>query len=163
MKYIFYLLSFVLILGFVGCSEDSSGDALVTTSETQGSGSFDASMQLSESDRNPRAEKVFLDKLKSVAKDGDLAGFKKLYNLEKANPEYIAMIDYIFNKNWAQHFDDISFTIEPNQKAKKFNTYFTIPYLGDVVIKSISGKSVGTTKIPLGIKDGVYYLTIGAI
>jgi len=162
MKKTLLTVSFLTFFTFTGCSDEGSGTSLVATSETQIMKNFDESMQLSEADRDTKAEKLFLDKFKAVAKAGDLHGFKKLYSLENANPEYVAMIDYIFNKKWAKYFNDISFSIEPNDKAKKYSTYFTIPYLGDMVVKSVSGKSVGTTKIPLGIKDGIYYLTIGS-
>jgi len=161
MKKILSILSLVALLSFSGCSDEDSGEALVATSEVIQS--FDGSMQLSESDRDMKAEKIFLDKFKAAAKTANVGGFKKLYYLKGANPDYVATIDYIFNKKWAKHMSDITFTIEPNDKAKRYNTYFTIPYLGDLVVKSISGKSVGTTKIPVGIKDGVYYLTIGRI
>ena len=162
MKKMLFTVLFLLFFVFTGCSDEGSGASLVATSEVQTPRDFDESMQLSDTDRDAKAEKVFLDKFKTVAKAGDLNGFKKLYNLENANPEYVTMIDYIFNKKWAKNYSDLSFSIEPNDKAKKYNTYFTIPYLGDMVVKSVSGQSVGTTKIPLGIKDGVYYLTIGS-
>lgn len=159
MEKVLYGVLLVSCLLFSACSDDRADEVLL--SSAHGQNDFDTRMQLSESDRDAKAEKVFLDKFKAAAKTADLLAFKKLYNLDNANPEYIAMIDYIFNKRWAKNYDDISFSIEPNNKAKKYSTYFTIPYLGDIVIKSISGQGTGTTKIPVGIKDGVYHLTIG--
>ncbi|MDH5464599.1 MAG: hypothetical protein OEW60_03160 [Thiovulaceae bacterium] len=157
------LLLLTFCLAFTACSDQEQEasialtQAVPTTNEV-----YDSSMQLGEKDRNAQAEMHFINQVKTLIQLDDAIGFKKLYYLENANPEYLPMIDYIYNKNWSKNFNDIHISIEVNQKAKQHNIYFTTPYLGDLVILLQNQYGKSHTKVPLGIKDGNYYFTLGS-
>ncbi len=155
------ILLVVAIIGLVGCSQEESDQAVLTQTIEERS-DFDPAMQLTEKDRNAKAEASFIKQLKTVIKLDDKVGFKNLYYLENANAEYLSMIDYVYDKNWNKHLKDLEISIEVNQKAQRHNMTFTTPYLGDLVILLENQYGRSKTKIPLGIKDGVYYFTLAA-
>ena len=160
MKLSLYTLLLTILLSFTACSqEEHEGPALVSTDVEQ---SFDPTMQLHDKDRIQQAEAHFLEQVKNTIKLDDKLGFKKLYFLDNANPEYVAMIDYVYNKKWSKNFKDLHYSIQANQKAQQHNLTFTVPYLGDLVIVLENKYGRSQTKVPVGIKDGVYFLTLGA-
>ncbi len=159
-----YTAAAAALLALTGCSDRSEEKAALTQEVTAASTAqtIAPGMQLSAADRIPQAEAAFLEKIKSSVSSGNKAGFKALYALEGADPRYVAMTDSIFSSNWTKFPDDITYEIQPNQKAQQHGITFTVPYLGDLIITLKNKYGTSRTKIPVGIREGVYYLTLAA-
>lgn len=126
-----------------------------TTSETY-------PIQLSPKDRIPKAEKKFIEQIKTAIKNKDEEAIRALFYLKNVNPAYKGFVPFVIRNLLGTDLSKSTFEIEPNNRAAQFNTRFTIPYLGTLNIKTTSEHGSSQMGIPIGIKNGKYYITIGA-
>jgi len=122
-----------------------------------------ASFQATEKDRIPAQERILINKIKKAIKNKNKKKLRSLYYLKNGNPEYIQIIPYVIDPLIKVDLSISTVKIVPDNKVAEFNMKFTVLYVGKVEVKTTHKKGgTSRTAIPVGIKDGKYYLTVGA-
>jgi len=159
MKRLFLLV--MICFGTVwGCDSPSPEDTLAETSSAKNPAASE--YQLDPSARIPEAEAGFLLSLKKAIRANDEKAIKSLYELRGGNPAFADVVPSVISQLSRLSLEGAEVFIEANDKAARYGMKFTVPYFGDVVIKTKGETSTGTMRIPVGIRDGRYYLTLGA-
>ncbi len=121
--------------------------------------SFD--IQLPASARLPVKEEEFLVKFKAAIASKNQKALEALYYFEGADLEMKRQLPKTFEHFWKADVVKSQFKIEPDNEAAKNNEEYTVPYLGKLKIMNRGPAGENTTEVPIGIKDGHYFLTIG--
>ena len=115
-----------------------------------------------EEDRIPAEEAKLIEALKKAIRSTDKAQVASLYYLEDANPQFMEMVPSVIDQLMELGAKGAEFSIVADRKAAEFNMKFTTLYVGQLVVLKKSERGTVTMKVPVGIKDGKYYLTVGA-
>ena len=119
-------------------------------------------IQAMEEDRIPAEEAKLIEALKKAIRSTDKAQVESLYYLENANPQYTEMVPYVIDQLMELGAKSAEFSIVADRKAAEFNMKFTTLYVGQLVVIKKGDRGTEKMKVPVGIKDGRYYLTVGA-
>ena len=128
---------------------------------TQAESEVPKNIQLPASARNPQEEEKFLNKFKAALASKNKRALESLYYFENVQPEVKQKAQAFYGKLFETNVVRAKFKITPDNEAAQYNTPYTVPYLGKVKVIDRTPAGEKFVEIPVGMKDGHYYLTIG--
>jgi hypothetical protein len=117
--------------------------------------------QLGKEARLPEQEEEFIKKFKLAMAAKKKEAMDELYYFEGVSEEKKKGLDSVYKRLFETDMLTAKFEINHDWEAKEGNMPFSVPYYGKLKVFERGPAGEKKTEIPVGIKDGQFYLTIG--